>query len=161
MPFTSRKPPLMLSEQEREHLQQVSKSRTEKHARVERARMLLAYAEGQSVSQIARQLRSTRPRVNRCVNKALARGVEAALEDLPRSGRPREISDEAIAWVIGVACTKPVELGYASELWTYTKLVQHISQHAPEAGYPELRRVTRSGVHGILNRHEVRPHKVR
>ena len=55
MPFTSRKPPLMLSEQEREHLQQVSKSRTEKHARVERARMLLAYAEGQSVSQIARQ----------------------------------------------------------------------------------------------------------
>ena len=75
--------------------------------------------------------------MNRCVNKALARGVEAALEDLPRSGRPREISDEAIAWVIGVACTKPVELGYASELWTYTKLVQHISQHAPEAGYPE------------------------
>ena len=55
MPFTSRKPPLMLSEREREHLQQVSKSRTEKHARVERARMLLAYAEGQSVSQIARQ----------------------------------------------------------------------------------------------------------
>ena len=52
--------------------------------------------------------------MNRCVNKALARGVEAALEDLPRSGRPREISDEAIAWVIGVACTKPVELGYAS-----------------------------------------------
>ena len=161
MPFTSRKPPLVLSEQEREQLRQVSNSRTEKHAHVERARMLLAYAEGQSVSQIARQLRSTRPRVNRCVNKALARGVEAALEDLPRSGRPREISDEAIAWVISLACTKPVDLGYASELWTYTKLVQHISKQAPEAGYPELRRVTRSGVHGILNRHEVRPHKVR
>ena len=92
--------------------------------------------------------------MNRCVNKALARGVEAALEDLPRSGRPREISDEAIAWVIGVACTKPVELGYASELWTYTKLVQHISQHAPEAGYPEtaaifFSKMTRSFLRGI------------
>lgn len=161
MPFVSQKARLQLSAGEKERLQQLTNSRVEKHARVERARILLAFAAGENLSAIARQLATNRVKVNRCVNKALAQGVEAALEDSPRPGRPREVSDEAIAWVVTLACMKPTDFGYASELWTYSTLVQHIRKHGPAAGYPELGRATRSVIHGILNRHEVRPHKLR
>ena len=44
--------------------------------------------------------------------------MEDALRDLPRSGRPKEISSEARAWIISIACMKPKDLGYPHELWT-------------------------------------------
>lgn len=161
MPFVSKKPPLKLSEEDRSLLRRIAASRTEKHARVVRSRILLGFAEGKTVSAIAREHKTKRPIVNRCVTKALAQGVEAALSDLPRPGRPRRISDDALAWVVGLACSKPTEHGYASELWTYRALAKHVRGKGPEAGYPELARADKGLMHLILGRHEVRPHKVR
>jgi hypothetical protein len=34
-----------------------------------------------------------------CIRKYLRFGLEAALGDLPRSGKPRRVSDEGIAWI--------------------------------------------------------------
>ena len=65
-----------------------------------RARILLNYAAGKSVSAIARELRTNRPKVERCVDKGLQLGALAALGDLPRKGRPGTIPSEARAWVV-------------------------------------------------------------
>jgi len=96
-----------------------------------------------------------------CVQKYLRFGLEAALGELPRSGKPRRVSDEAIVWVRNLACQKPKDVGYAQELWTYRLLVDHIRRHSPAAGHAELARLSRSKLHRILLQGELRPHKVR
>jgi len=161
MPFQSQKAKLQLSAEDREQLERFSKSRTEKHAKVVRAQMLLAYTDGKSISAISRQLNESRSKVDRCLRKALSLGWENALKDLPRSGRPRRISDEATSWVVDLACRKPKDLDYARELWTYRSLAKHIREHALEAGFPELKRAGKGLIHLILDRHDLRPHKIR
>src|SRR5271157_763629 len=113
------------------------RSRTEQKRRTVRAAILLDAAAGFSDGAIARSQGVNRNTVARCVQKYLRFGLQAALGELPRSGRPRRISDEAIAWLLQVACQKPKDLGYAQELWTYSRLQAHLRRHAPAAGYAE------------------------
>ena len=42
--------------------------------------------------------------------------IESAL------GRRVEITDDAVAWIIDIACQRPADLGYAQELWTLKNL---------------------------------------
>jgi transposase len=160
MPFVSCKPPLVLDEDTRAYLQTVRVSRTAPAAHVERAGMLLAYAEGARVTAIARQFHTNRMKVNDTVNRALQVGARAALRDLPRAGRQRTIPEEARAWVVSLACRKPKELGYSEELWTTRLLAQHVQRHCEAAGHPSLRKLGRGTVSKLLAEHEVKPHKI-
>jgi len=81
----SRRAPLKLSSGEVEMLT-ASQSRTESAGRVQRAAILLRYHASDTVSGIARTLRTNRPLAERCVNKALQLGVAKALTDLPGLG---------------------------------------------------------------------------
>jgi len=126
MPFQSRRAPLVLTEETRRQLDLIGRSRTEPRHRVDRARMLLKYAAGESVSAVARALGTNRPRIERCLDKALQIGPLAALSDLPGRGHPTSITDDAKAWVTSLACQKPKELGYSSERWTTDLLARHI-----------------------------------
>ncbi len=96
-----------------------------------------------------------------CIEKCLQFGLDAALGELPRSGKPRQLPDDAIAWVQYCACQKPKELGYSYELWTYQLLTAHVRQHCVAAGHPALRKLSRSKLHKILRQGELRPHKIR
>lgn len=160
MPFKSRRAKLVLADAVRQQLITVSRSRTEAKARVERAKMLLSYADGESVSAIARALHTNRPKVERTIDKALQWGVVTALDDLPRPGRPRRISDEARAWLVALACQKPKELGYAQELWTTRLLAKHVRSHCEAVGHPSLARLAPGTVSKILAQSEIRPHKI-
>jgi transposase len=139
----------------------LSKARTAALSQVERAQMMLGYAEGESVSAIARRLHTNRPRVERCLDKALQLGPLAALKDLPRSGRPATITPEARAWVTALACQKPKELGYSYELWTLQLLADHVQRHCEAAGHPSLRQVARGTISKLLTEGEVQPHRIR
>ena len=160
MPFQRQKSDLMLTEELKAKLETISKSRTEKANRVERAKMLLAYAKKVSVSSIARALSTNRPKVERCVDKALQLGVLAALNDLPRSGKKLRVSPEARAWLVSLACQKPKDLGYSLELWTTRLLAKHCQKHCNEAGHPSLAKISRGTVSKILRKSAVRPHKI-
>lgn len=161
MPFESRRAKLVLDEESKAWLESVSVSYMVAAAHVERAKMLLAYAEGKSISMIARGLGTNRPKVERTVDRALQFGVDAALDDLPRPGRPREISDEARVWVVDLACQKPKDLGYPEELWTTARLAAHVRKHCAEAGHPSLVNLARGTVSKILSEPKLRPHKVK
>ena len=87
MPFERRRPDLVFTQEEEVALKSLSHSRTEPAAQVERAKILLAYAEGESISSIARRFETNRPKIERCVDKALQLGAHTSLKDLPRSGR--------------------------------------------------------------------------
>ena len=159
MPFQSRRAPLDLTADIRATLETISRSRSEPVYRVTRATMLLAYASGTTISSIARSLGTNRPKVGRCVDKALRLGALAALEDLPRSGRPAQISSEAQAWVVALAGRKPKDLGYAEELWTMKLLAQHVRQHCEGANHPSLLKLAPGTVWKILSHQENRPRK--
>ena len=159
MPFKSKRSPLELEKKDIEFLENLTSSRTEQYAKVKRARILLAYARGETISGIARKEHTDRPVVERCVDKALSGGIMTALRDLARQGRPPDITDEDKSWVIHMACTKPTEYGYAAERWTFANLAKHIREHAEENGYPALSRMGKSGLHNILSKARIKPHK--
>ena len=160
MPFQRKKAILSLSTEERGLLERTIRSRTEPVRRVERAQMLLLFADGLSVAEIAERLRTNRPKVERCVKKALEFGVQVSLEDLQRSGKPRVITPEAKAWLVSVACQKPKELGYSYEVWTTNLLAKHVREHCTEQGHPSLSRLARGTVSKVLASQDIHPHKV-
>jgi len=160
MPFHSTRAKLVLPTEVESRLKMLAHSRTEPAQRVERAQILLAYAAGESINAMARRLGTNRPKIERCVNKALQIGALAALEDLPGRGKPATISAEARAWVISLACQKPKDLGHTEELWTTRLLASHVRQHCVAQGHPSLLRLARGTVSKILRQSQVRPHKI-
>jgi transposase len=160
MPFVSTRAKLVLSEPDAIWLRYLAQSRTAAAAKVQRAQILLRYSQGETVSAIATVLRTNRPKIERCLSKALQLGVRAALEDLPGRGRPARITDEEKAWVVNLACQKPKELGYAQELWTTRLLAKPIGNHGRAAGHEPLAKLGRGTVSKILAAHPLRPHKL-
>ena len=99
------RPSIELSAEEMEKLRQLSVSRTEPYDQVTCARIILAYQEGESKSAIARFVGVSRPTVDLCINKALCAGVQVAIRDLRRPGRPNIITADDKAWLVSVACS--------------------------------------------------------
>jgi transposase len=161
MTFEAKRARLVLTAESTAELTTIAQSQTRSVRAVRRARMLLGYAAGRSVSSIARELDTNRPKVERCIDKALHFGVDRALEDLPGRGRNAVITTEARAWVVSLACMKPKDLGYSYELWTTRLLADHIRKHCHESGHPSLARLARGTVSKILAKGKVKPHKVR
>lgn len=58
---------------------------------------MLSYIGGKRISDIARELKTTRPLLERCIDKAHGYGVMETLKDIPRSGRKPSITDDAKA----------------------------------------------------------------
>lgn len=160
MPFVSQRPQLELSSKEIEEISKIARSRTEGMSRIQRAQILLFYYEGETVSAIAKKMKTNRPRVERTIDRALQVGALSSLDDFPRKGKPPNITPEAKAWVLSIACQKPKDLGYASEMWTMASLAKHIRIHCNEAGHPSLSQIGRGTVSKLLSRAEVRPHKI-
>lgn len=161
MPFVSQRAKLILSSSEIDELSCIHRSRTEGLSRIERAGILLSYYQGETVSAIAKRLKTNRPKIDRTIDRALQVGAIASLDDLPRRGAPIKISTDAKAWVLSLACQKPKALGYAAETWTTASLAEHIRKHCQEAGHPSLSKLSRGTVSKLLSKAEVRPHKIR
>ena len=161
MPFPRKRAALQFTEPERRKLESIRTSRTEEKRRTVRAALLLDSLSGQSDEAIARRHQISRGTVVLCIRKCLQFGLDAALGELPRRGKPRQLPDDAIAWVLHCACQKPKELGYSCELWTYKLLTAHVHRHCIAAGHPALQRLSRSKLHKILRQGELRPHKIR
>src|SRR6201982_2767176 len=152
---------LAMTEEEIESLRALSRSRTEPARRVERVRMLLAYRETPSFYAVGRSLGTHHQTVERCVERALAYGPLAALDDRPHPGKEPIITSEAKTWLVSLACDKAKEHGYPHELWTTRLLARHARDHGPAAGHECLAKLVQGTVCKILSHEEIKPHKVR
>ena len=150
-----------ISEEDLAALRAIARSRTESASRVERARMLLAYRDDPSFFAVGRAVGAHHQTVQRCVERALAYGPMAALDDRPRPGREATITAEAKAWVVDLACRKAKELGYPHELWTTRLLARHAREHGLAEGHVCLAKLAQGTLCKILNEQEIKPHKVR
>lgn len=152
---------ITLTNEEVLYLQSLTRQRTIQAQVVDRAKMLLYKAQGASNSDIAERLDVNINTVKLCLSKFREGGVQRALFDDKRKGRPVEITDDAIAWIISIACQRPADLGYAQELWTLKNLHQYIQNHAEGAGYSRLTTITKPMVQKILNQSEIKPFKIK
>ena len=149
-----------LSNEEREYLELQTRARTIQAQTVTRARILLLRADSVSIDAIADKVGLNRCSVKLCLKKFKEGGIENALFDAPGRGRNAEITDEEKAWIINIACRKPIDFGYAAETWTYAKLTSHINKTAEAAGYARLSTIHKSTVNTILDKADIKPHKI-
>src|SRR6266702_7728803 len=138
--------PLSLSEKERGELEKLVRRHSTAQQVAVGGRIVLAAAEGKGNSEIAREVGLGVDRVRewrmRWIGLQAAPlselPVEERLSDLPRAGRPSEMSAEQICQIVAMACEQPKERPISH--WTGREIadeverrgiIQHISpRHA-------------------------------
>src|SRR4051812_1637441 len=90
---------LVLSGEEREQLQAWARRRTSAQALAQRARIVLAAADGLSNSEIAERLSLARGTAARWRSRFAEQPLEGLLDE-PRPGRPRTVTDAQVEQVI-------------------------------------------------------------
>jgi transposase len=116
-----------------------------------RAQIVLAAAMGRSNARIARDLRISQDTARKWRGRFADRGLEG-LSDLPRPGRPRQISAEVRAAVVALACQLPAVTGVPLAHWTGPELAAELTTQNL-ASSP----VSASSVLRILAEHPVKP----
>ncbi len=133
-----------VSEEEEKQLRQIIRQANNPHWLVERAKIILRAAEGESVSQIAREMVTTRNRVREWrkrwrqveerrqrvekdgEDKEQRKVIEETLSDAARSGRPPEFTAEEVVQIIAVSCESPEESGRPVTNWTPKELADEV-----------------------------------
>jgi transposase len=115
-----------------------------------RAQVVLAAAMGRSNARIARDLRISQDTVRKWRGRFAARGLEG-LSDLPRPGRPRQISAEVRAAVVALACQLPAVTGVPLAHWTGPELAAELAARGLASP------MSASSVLRILAEHPVKP----
>jgi len=152
---------LTLTKEERNQLEQLSRSRKAPLREIQRAKILLHYANSYPISQIQKIVNVSRPTIYKCIDKALSAGINAGLKDHYHRPFDPIIDDAAKAWVVNLACTKPKDHNLAAELWTYSALAKYTRQYAPTAGHPSLAKAAKATIWRILSANEIQPHKIK
>ena len=148
----TKRAPLHLTTDERNKLNQLSTSRTAPLRAAQRARILLHYSDDIPILQIQKRVNASRPTIYKCIDKALAAGVNAGLKDAYHRPFAPTIDDAAKTWVINLACTKPKYYGLAAEYWTYSALAHYARAHASSSGHPCLSMAAKATVWRILSK---------
>lgn len=151
---------LQLSDSDRETLQTIIHKGTIEARVYKRAKILLLKSESMGNEKIADKLDTTVPTVRLCIEKYQKGGLQAALEDTKGRGRKVEIFDDYKAWVVNIACQKPISFGLSAELWYPTSLTHYINSVAESQGYPRMAHASVSTVRKILREAQLNPHKV-
>ena len=94
---------------------------------VERARLILAVADGQSATAAAKALGLVPDTGRWWVKRFNAHGL-AGLNDRPRSGRPVTYGPEVVGEVLATALTKPDTLGLPVACWTLDRLEAYLNE---------------------------------
>lgn len=93
----------------------------------QRAQVVLAADRGRGNARIARDLRCGEDTVRKWRGRFAESGL-AGLKDLPRSGRPRRISEEDRAAIVALACQLPAETGVPLSRWTGPELRREVEE---------------------------------
>ncbi len=160
MQATRRREAIVLSEEQIRKLERILCSRNSSRSTIVRARVLLRYTRGEAIKAIARSEGISRPTVQLCIDKALSGGIETAIQDLVRPGRPRTVTPEGRAWIMQLACSRPNNYGYPGEIWTLSRLAAHVRSHALRAGHGCLENAPKYIIRRIIKESSHCPHNV-
>ena len=145
---------LRLSRKQRDDLRAIIRQQRGAARFHRRARIALLAAEGQSISAIARSVGTCRARVGHWLRRFQEDRFEG-LQDLPRSGRPREISPLERHQVIATACRSPMDFGFQRTLWDHATLAAAVMSSGL------VRSISSRTVGRILEDAEIKPHRIK
>ena len=132
------------SEEEKQALMRLSRSRNTAQKVVLRANILLKMMEGLKKKHIATQLKTSRPTVNLWINRYASGGIAALLVDAPRSGRKPKLSPEKEQQIVEMTLhQKPPNATH----WSVRTMAQKKS-------------VSRMTVHRVWKKYNLKPHLV-
>jgi transposase len=137
---------IVISAEDRRELERLVRSRTAQRRAVERARIVLAAAEGRSAARIAAEVGCSERTVWKWRCRFEADGL-AGLMDAPRPGRPLVHGPQTPARLIALACTRPSPTpeGLRRERWTHRELAEAVGMSESQA-------------HEILRAAEIKPY---
>jgi transposase len=115
-----------VSEEERETLARMARSRTWGAGLVRRARIVVHALEGLKAPEISARMGLCGATVRHWLKRFNARGLEGLAEDV-RTGRPPTYSAQQRSAVIDTALTRPADLGLPFASWTLDRLVAHLA----------------------------------
>jgi transposase len=115
-----------LSDQEGQRLQQIVRRGKGESIRVRRAMMIMASASGTPVPAIARLVAADEDTVREVIHAFNEQGL-ACLDPKWAGGRPRQITDDDIAFIIKTATTRPARLGRPFTHWSIRKLAAYLA----------------------------------
>jgi len=127
-------PPIVLMDDERRELETLIRRHTTAQQVALRARMIVAAADGQNNSQIARALGVHVETVRQWRMRWLALsgvgredlGVAERLTDAPRPGAPPRITAEQVCQVMELACTAAEQWGRPISQWSSREIADEI-----------------------------------
>lgn len=114
--------PIKLSAKDKAALYSLTTKGTSAARVIRRARVLLLSAEGMSRDEVSTATGASVPTVGRVRRAYLRGGIDDALYEKTRSGRPCIFGDAERKKIIALACSKPPD-GIA--VWTCELLAQH------------------------------------
>ena len=129
------KPPVVeLAPEVRQDLEALLRRHLRPQQLAVRARIILAAADGANNLQIARRLDLDGDTVRRWRSRWLAfapipladLSLEERLSDVPRSGRPIQISAEQRCQIVALACEAPKEAGRPISQWTGREIADEV-----------------------------------
>ena len=100
---------LRLKKKDQKKLKELSQSGTLKARKLNRCRILSLKAEGKSLNEIADVLKMSKVTVNQICQRYEKEGLESALNERPRSGKPSIFSGKQKAKITALACTNAPE----------------------------------------------------
>ena len=100
-----------------------------------RARILLQLNRGYSVEEVADRVGCGSATVKRVRRRFREQGLERAIYDAPRPGRPKKLSDKEERALIALACSDPPA---GAARWTVRLLVEHCGK---DVGFGIVQRI--------------------
>ena len=100
---------IRLKAKDRKRLQEIVKKGESKARKITRCRILLMSDQKESNGRISRTLDVTMVTIRKIQRRYVEGGVETAIEELERSGKPPKFSGKQKAKITALACSRPPE----------------------------------------------------
>jgi transposase len=114
---------IILNQDQKDFLVNLTSKGKESARKIKRANILLRANEGKKDKEIAEIVKTSRSTIERIRKRFVKEGLESALEEKPRPGEPKKIDGRAEAEIITLACSNPPE-GRAK--WTLRLLADKV-----------------------------------
>jgi transposase len=140
-------------------LERLIRQQTTPQNKVKRAKIIImANEEAQTNQTISETLGVTIAGVTKWTKRWIDRAfdqIEARLEDLPRSGRPDQLTPEQWCQIMALACESPADYSYPITHWTHKELANEVVRQ----GIAESLSTTHLG--DFLRKANLQPHRSR